>query len=103
VTTKAVERTAEAIGGDIAQRQQQQIQRAVQLDLCRPLRGAWYSPLARGLPTWCRRPELESEQLVRALVDGLRYPEVGLISVKLTGKAPIRCCAGGGPGWRKFG
>jgi hypothetical protein len=33
VTTKAVERTAEAIGGDIAQRQQQQIQRAVQLDL----------------------------------------------------------------------
>ena len=33
VTTKAVERTAEAIGGDIAQRQQQEIQRAVQLDL----------------------------------------------------------------------
>jgi len=33
VTTKAVERTAEAIGGDIAQRQLQQIQRAVQLDL----------------------------------------------------------------------
>ena len=33
VTTKAVERTAEAIGGDIAQREQQEIQRAVQLDL----------------------------------------------------------------------
>jgi hypothetical protein len=33
VTTKAVERTAEVIGGDIAQRQQQEIQRAVQLDL----------------------------------------------------------------------
>lgn len=33
VTTKAVERTAEAIGGDVAYREQQQIQRAVQLDL----------------------------------------------------------------------
>jgi hypothetical protein len=33
VTTKAVERTAEAIGGDIAVREQQEIQRAVQLDL----------------------------------------------------------------------
>lgn len=33
VTTKAVERTAEAIGGDIVQKQQQEIQRAVQLDL----------------------------------------------------------------------
>ena len=33
VTTKAVERTAEAIGGDIAQGEQRQIQRAVQLDL----------------------------------------------------------------------
>jgi hypothetical protein len=33
VTTKAVERNAEAIGGDIAQREQQEIQRAVQLDL----------------------------------------------------------------------
>lgn len=33
VTTKAVERAAEAIGGDIAQREQQEIQRAVQLDL----------------------------------------------------------------------
>jgi len=33
VTSKAVERTAEAIGGDVAQRQQQEIQRAVQLDL----------------------------------------------------------------------
>ena len=33
VTTKAVERTAEAIGHDIAQHQQQEIQRAVQLDL----------------------------------------------------------------------
>jgi hypothetical protein len=33
VTTKAVERTAEAIGQDIAQHQQQEIQRAVQLDL----------------------------------------------------------------------
>ena len=33
VTTKAVERTAEAIGGDIATRQQQQIDRAMQLDL----------------------------------------------------------------------
>ena len=33
VTAKAVERTAEAIGGDIAQRQQQEIQRAIQLDL----------------------------------------------------------------------
>ena len=33
VTTKAVERTAEAIGGDIAARQQRDIQRAVQLDL----------------------------------------------------------------------
>ena len=33
VSTKAVERTAEAIGDDIAQREQQEIQRAVQLDL----------------------------------------------------------------------
>ena len=33
VTTKAVERTAEAIGGDIAHREQREIQRAVQLDL----------------------------------------------------------------------
>ena len=33
VTTKAVERTAEAIGADVAQRQQQEMQRAVQLDL----------------------------------------------------------------------
>ena len=33
VTTKAVERAAEAIGGDIAQKEQQEIQRAVQLDL----------------------------------------------------------------------
>lgn len=33
VTTKAVERTAEAIGGDIAQQEQHEIQRAVQLDL----------------------------------------------------------------------
>jgi len=33
VTTKAVERTAEAIGGDIAQGERRQIQRAVQLDL----------------------------------------------------------------------
>jgi len=33
VTTKAVERTAEAMGEDIATREQQQIQRAVQLDL----------------------------------------------------------------------
>jgi hypothetical protein len=33
VTTKAVERTAEAIGGDIAQGEQREIQRAIQLDL----------------------------------------------------------------------
>jgi hypothetical protein len=33
VTTKAVERTAEAIGDDIAQEHQQEMQRAVQLDL----------------------------------------------------------------------
>ncbi len=33
MTTKGVERTAEAIGSDIAQSEQQQIQRAVQLDL----------------------------------------------------------------------
>ncbi len=33
VTTKAVERTAEAIGEDIAQAEQQEVQRAVQLDL----------------------------------------------------------------------
>jgi hypothetical protein len=33
VTTKAVERTAEAIGADIAARDQEEIQRAVQLDL----------------------------------------------------------------------
>jgi hypothetical protein len=33
VTAKAVERTAEAIGEEIAQREQQQIQQAVQLDL----------------------------------------------------------------------
>jgi hypothetical protein len=33
VTTKAVERTAEAIGGDIARVEQQEVQRAVQLDL----------------------------------------------------------------------
>ena len=33
VTTKSVERVAEAIGGDIAQREQREIDRAVQLDL----------------------------------------------------------------------
>jgi hypothetical protein len=33
VTTKAVERTAESIGGDIAAREQEEIQRAMQLDL----------------------------------------------------------------------
>ena len=33
VTTKSVERTAEAIGGDIAQGEQKEIQRAMQLDL----------------------------------------------------------------------
>ena len=33
VTTKSVERTAEAIGADIAQRQEAQIQKALQLDL----------------------------------------------------------------------
>jgi hypothetical protein len=33
VTTKSVERTAEAIGGDIAQGERKEIQRAVQLDL----------------------------------------------------------------------
>ena len=33
VTTKAVERTAEAVGGDIAQGEQREIQRAIQLDL----------------------------------------------------------------------
>lgn len=33
VTAKAVERTAEAIGVDIARREQQEIQRAIQLDL----------------------------------------------------------------------
>ena len=33
VTTKSVERTAEAIGDDIAQRQQEEMQRAVQLEL----------------------------------------------------------------------
>jgi hypothetical protein len=33
VTTKAVERTAEAVGGDIAEREREEIQRAVQLDL----------------------------------------------------------------------
>jgi hypothetical protein len=33
VTTKAVERTAEAIGDDIAQQERQEMQRAVQLDL----------------------------------------------------------------------
>ncbi len=33
ITTKAVERTAEAIGGNIAAHEQVEIQRAVQLDL----------------------------------------------------------------------
>jgi hypothetical protein len=33
ITTKAVERTAETIGDDIARREQQELQRAVQLDL----------------------------------------------------------------------
>jgi hypothetical protein len=40
VTTKSVERTAEAIGADIAQREQEEIRRAVQLDL----------PIALGKP-----------------------------------------------------
>jgi hypothetical protein len=39
VTTKAVERTAEAIGADIERRQLQECQRAVQLDLPIPLGG----------------------------------------------------------------
>ena len=33
VTTKSVERTAEALGADIAQREKAEIQRALQLDL----------------------------------------------------------------------
>ncbi len=33
LTTKAVERNAEAIGADIAQREQRQVERAMQLDL----------------------------------------------------------------------
>jgi hypothetical protein len=33
VTTKSVERTAEAIGADIAQREQAEIQKALQLEL----------------------------------------------------------------------
>ena len=37
VTTKAVERTAEAIGEDIEQRQQQELQRALQLELPIPI------------------------------------------------------------------
>jgi hypothetical protein len=37
VTTKSVERSAETIGADIAQQEQQQIQRAVQLDLPIPV------------------------------------------------------------------
>lgn len=37
VTTKSVERSAETIGADIAQQQQQQIRRAVQLDLPIPV------------------------------------------------------------------
>lgn len=43
VTTKSVERSAETIGAEIAQQEQQQIQRAVQLDL--PI------PIGRPIPT----------------------------------------------------
>jgi len=42
VTTKAVERTSEAIGADIAQPEQQEIQRAMQLDLLNRFRSCSY-------------------------------------------------------------
>ncbi len=54
VTAKAVERTAEAIGSDIAQGEQREIQRAMQLDLpvvvCEPIRILYVQMDGTGVP-----------------------------------------------------
>jgi hypothetical protein len=54
VTTKSVERTAEAIGADIAQREQAEIQKALQLDLPvivgKPIRIVYVQMDGTGLP-----------------------------------------------------
>jgi len=67
VTTKAVERTAEAIGGDIAQGEQHQIQRAVQLDL----------PVVIGQPV----------PILYVQIDGTAVPVVKKETVGRQGKA----------------
>lgn len=64
VTTKAVERTAEAIGGHIARREQAEIQRAMQLDL--PNRHP------RG-PQGNRRPAGQDRRPAGTISDVLRY------------------------------
>ena len=54
VTTKSVERTAEAIGADIAQREQAKIQKALQLDLPvivgKPIRIVYVQMDGTGIP-----------------------------------------------------
>jgi hypothetical protein len=66
VTTKSVERTAEAIGEDIAAREQQQIQRAMQLDL----------PMVMGEPV----------PILYVLMDGTGVPVVRKETEGRTGK-----------------
>ena len=65
VTTKSVERTAEAIGADIAVREQEEIHRAVQLDL----------PIVMGKPI----------PVVYIQLDG-----TGVLRIRRTGGDPIR-------------
>jgi hypothetical protein len=62
VTTKSVERTAEAIGDDIVQRQHEEMQRAVQLDL--PI--VVGKPIPRRVPErrWRRRVPRQDTTLV---------------------------------------
>jgi hypothetical protein len=66
VTTKAVERTAETVGADIAAREQQEIQRAMQLDL----------PMVVG----------ESVPILYVLLDGTGVPVVKKETKGRTGK-----------------
>jgi hypothetical protein len=68
VTSKAVERTAESIGADIAAREQQQIQRSTQLDL----------PIVLGEPV----------PILYVLMDGAEVPAVRGANAILA----LRCC-----------
>jgi hypothetical protein len=69
VTTKAVERTAEAIGSDIARREQEEIQRAMQLDL----------PMALGEPIPILYVQMDATgvPVVKAETEGRQGKEEG--------------------------